>query len=319
MSPTRLQAWARCPFQHFLSSVLGIAALETPEETDVITALDKGSLVHGILEEFLSEAIAKGPPKPDEPWSAADHARLRQIAQGAFADVEARGLAGRPLLWSLERDAILDDLAEFLRADSGMRKELGSTPWRVEMAFGFEADGPGFDEHEEGGLTLAFRGLIDRVDKTADGGALVLDYKTGGASFYSGLEDDPVDHGKLLQLPVYGLAAREVLGEDAVIRSAYWFVSEKGGFVRRPRAPLSLEAAMPRFREVVGTIASGIAAGYFPANPGPAKGNCRFCDFDRVCPSRRDAVWERKRKDARLAGYVALADGDAAAEGEGAQ
>jgi hypothetical protein len=64
----------------------------------------------------------------------------------------------------------------------------------------------------------------------------------------------------------------------------------------------------------VNVIVQGIAAGYFPANPGAGKQNCKICDFDNLCSVRREAVWERKRRDPRLSPYVALAG-----EGEGEQ
>ena len=54
-----------------------------------------------------------------------------------------------------------------------------------------------------------FRGKADRVDRADDGSLLVLDYKTGKRSPYKGLSAENPDHGgTLLQLPVYGAAAR---------------------------------------------------------------------------------------------------------------
>ena len=62
----------------------------------------------------------------------------------------------------------------------------------------------------------------------------MLDYKTGGTSSYANMNKDPVQRGKLLQLPVYGLAARQLLGDAVNIKVAYWFVTEKGNFKTRP-------------------------------------------------------------------------------------
>ena len=55
--------------------------------------------------------------------------------------------------------------------------------------------------------------------------------------------------------------------------------------------------------EVLESSARGMLAGAFPQVPGdetarPGKfswENCVYCDFDRICPAGRDAVWERKR------------------------
>ena len=64
------------------------------------------------------------------------------------------------------------------------------------------------------------------------------------------------------------------------------------------------------FDDAVGTIADGINSGLFPANPGPNGENCRFCDFKRLCPTRRERSWRRKRRDRRLAPYLALTEGE---------
>ena len=70
VSATSLESWAVCPFRYFLSHVLRLSALETPEETTTISALDRGSLVHEILERFIQEASNDGElPAPGEEWN----------------------------------------------------------------------------------------------------------------------------------------------------------------------------------------------------------------------------------------------------------
>ena len=56
LSPTSLEQWAGCPFRYFLGHVLRISALDDPEEIYAITPLERGSLVHGVLEEFIGKA-----------------------------------------------------------------------------------------------------------------------------------------------------------------------------------------------------------------------------------------------------------------------
>ncbi|MBI2200524.1 MAG: PD-(D/E)XK nuclease family protein, partial [Armatimonadetes bacterium] len=48
LSATSLEAWATCPFRYLLGHVLGVAALEQPEEVATISPLEKGSLIHGV-------------------------------------------------------------------------------------------------------------------------------------------------------------------------------------------------------------------------------------------------------------------------------
>ena len=317
-SPTRLQTWATCPFRYFLSNVLGIAAPEQPEEVATISALERGSLLHAILESFIRAAQEQGTISlPDQPWTDDHRHQLTKIAEEEFQQAEQRGVTGKPLLWELARDEMLSDLERFLKEDAKLRKKHGVSPHAVENAFGFSRnenqtplESVEWSSAKTG--TLRFRGFIDRIDLSPSGDtALVLDYKTGGTSSYANMNKDPVQRGKLLQLPVYGLAARQLLGDGVNIKVAYWFVTEKGNFKTRPPTPKTLEEMLDAFSAVVGTITDGIGAGLFPANPGKGGGNCRYCEFKNLCPTRRELHWQRKCNDPRLSPYVAMADEEA--------
>lgn len=319
-SPTRLETWAACPFRYFLADVLGIAALEQPEEIESISAMERGSLVHVILEKFI-RAVQQPQtvPPPRQPWNEEQRSLLLQIADQAFRDAEQRGVTGKQLLWQVAKEEMRSDLIRFLQEDFKLRKKYNVSPHQVEAAFGpvrpGRAGGPPQQPVEWSGRKagpLRFRGFIDRIDLSPNGtDALVLDYKTGATNAYANMDRDPIQMGRRLQLPVYGLAARRLLGEDVNIHVAYWFVSEKGNFKTRParKAPL-LEKMLGPFDDAVGTIADGINSGLFPANPGPNGENCRFCDFKRLCPTRRERSWRRKRRDRRLAPYLALTEGE---------
>ena len=232
------------------------------------------------------------------------------------------------------------DLQTFLDKDGQWRADTGVRPYRVEWRFGEASpvSESGADDEAGGPVALTlpdgsavnFRGVIDRVDLSGDGGrVVVLDYKSGGVSAYRNMDDDPLDGGARLQLPVYALAARSVLprpgsggdgisgggasdgddGQPPDIQAAYWFVSDRGGFQRKEFA-LNSET-QGRFGAVVGQIVGGIRQGVFPANPGPAgrdgPQNCRYCDFHRVCPTDRRRLWERKQDSPQAAAYIALA------------
>ncbi len=328
-SPTSLEAWATCPYRYFLSSVLGVATLEQPEEVATITPLERGSLVHSILESFVREIQQqKMVPEPDEPWSVAHLRQLMAIADREFRDSENRGVTGKGLLWELARAEIRSDLHAFLEADSKMRQEYGVSPHSVELAFGNPrhlrpdaATAPPVEWSTPNSETLRFRGIIDRLDVNASGDeALVIDYKTGSSRPFARLDKDSVDRGKRVQLPVYGLAVRQLLGENVDIRVVYWFVSAKGRFEMRPSAPVSLDKVLQPFSRAVGTITSGIDNGLFPANPGMNDStpldNCTYCDFSKLCLTRRATYWERKRGAPRLRAYVSMAAGTDAEDGE---
>jgi hypothetical protein len=76
-----------------------------------------------------------------------------------------------------------------------------------------------------------------------------------------------------------------------------------------------------RFGEVLDVIVDGIEQGRFPANPGEADffgfEHCAFCDYNRVCPSGRDDLWEGVRLSPKLGAYRRLEDADAPAADAG--
>jgi RecB family exonuclease len=165
------------------------------------------------------------------------------------------------------------------------------------------------------GRTVRFRGAADRVDTTDDGGLVVADYKTGSTSRYQALTAaSPHRGGTLLQLPVYGVAARTVLGRpEAPVFAQYWFTSTKGDFQRIGYAVD--EAVIDAVGAAVATIADGVAAGVFPARPPsePPWGyvECRYCDPDGLGAGELRRSWERKRSQPALDAYVRLCEPEA--------
>ena len=83
------------------STCCGSTSPSCPEERYEVTPLDRGSLVHETLDAFLAEVLARpgGAPAPDTPWTDADRARLREIAEARCAAYEAQGRTGRRLFW----------------------------------------------------------------------------------------------------------------------------------------------------------------------------------------------------------------------------
>ena len=316
MSPSQLESWATCPYRHFLGSVLNLSAWETPEDVLTISPLERGSLVHAILERFIREAMDAGPPSPSEGWTPLQRDRLREIAQEAFQEAERRGVTGRRVLWEVAQEDILQDLERFLDDDERYRADEGMQPRHAEYAFGF--DGPPVAMALPDGGEVRFRGFIDRVDVARDGlRAVVMDYKTGSSRQYQKMKDDPLMAGKRLQLPVYALAVRETLPPDAALRAEYWFTSANGGYTR---VPVTLDAIEAQFRNTVQGIVEGVRGGVFPANPGPAgfggPENCRYCDFQRICPTNKLALWARKGDSPQVAAYRILSGGALDADAE---
>ena len=314
LSPTGLERWATCPYRYFLGDVLRISALDAPADELSISPLDKGSLVHRILEQFMRESMESGDvPAPGKAWSAGRGKRMREIAEREFEAAERAGKSGRRLLWRVAKQEILEDLDRFLLEDERWRSG-GWTTMAVEQRFG----APNRDQLQAakvelpGGPVVTFRGMIDRVDVSEDGEtAIVIDYKTGGTSAFRDMNKDPLDRGRRLQLPVYAAAVRATPGIPDGASGFFWFVTSRGRF-EKVEVDLDEDALKERFESVVAIVSSGIAAGTFPARPGAGdRGNwrnCRFCDFDRICPSNRLRLWEGKKRDGALAQYTELAE-----------
>ena len=329
VSATSLETWAKCPLRYFLRHILHVEPQEQAEQLLEISPLEKGSLVHRILERFLREQLdALTVPHPGTPWSPAQRTQLMEIAAEQCDQLEARGLTGKPAFWFHDRSQLLADLRLFLDEDDERRAELRATPIAGEWSFGMPTD-------EEGPLAVPlaagrealFRGRIDRVDRVQSGGLIVVDYKTGKvtsdvqklASIRRGRpartsEIDFVQRGKLLQLPVYGEAAtawQDRTGGPVSVQ--YWFVSGPGGSSVRGYPMTS--AVRQRFEDVVKTIVGGIEAGVFCDRPEPGDGPyspwCDYCNADRLGTNDRRREWERKCDQPELAEYRDLAEPEA--------
>ncbi len=316
VSATRLERWATCPFAYLVGDVLGVEEVENPEDELKITPLERGSLVHEVLDAFVNEVLARPPdeqPAPSEPWSDRDRARLIAIAEETCAAFEARGVTGRPVFWRRDKQKIIADLLTLLDHDDAYRGATRTSPIAAELAFGFaDSDLGTVSISLADGRAVAFRGKADRVDLAEDGTIHVVDYKTGRPDDYQQLSERSPDlGGTKLQLPVYGQAARAREGRpDAPVTADYWFATTKGGFAR-----IGYEVT-PEVLERVGatlaTIVDGIDQGIFPAYPRASSTlpwvDCAYCDPDGLGVTALRRAWERKSNDPALAAFHSLSE-----------
>jgi ATP-dependent helicase/nuclease subunit B len=312
MSATRLENWAACPFAYLVGDVLGVKEIENPEEELTITPLNRGSLIHEILEEFVTEVLARPTqPRASDPWTDDDGERLRVIANRHCDAYEARGLSGRPVYWHRERQRIVADVIRFLEEDSAHRAKTRTRPVAAELAFGLTGSRVGTLSVElRDGREVRFRGRADRVDVAEDGTIHVVDYKSGSTRRYKGLSAaDPVLGGKKLQLPVYGQAARALLNApDRPVRAEYWFTSAKGGFERIGYTVT--DEILRHFGETLELLVAAIEAGVFPPLPTATSTSprveCPYCDPDGLGVMDLRRAWDRKVDDPALAAFAAV-------------
>ena len=267
----------------------GCARAAKPEQTLEIAPLQRGNLVHAILDELVEQFLAG-----DAPWDqfvrGAD-AVLREIMERRFAELPA-GVTGLPLSWNLIRGQVAEELAAY--AEEERRQATVPPPEAGAVRDGWQ---PVAAEQEFEGVPIAvgprhlhFAGRIDRIDRS--GGAVrIVDYKTGAAARETA---DGYRAGRSLQLPVYLHAAAHLYGSGLEAGSAeLHYVSERAAYRRLVLTGAQL-ARDARFAEVLATMAEAIASGAFFYQPGERRAHCRLCDYRDVCHTRVADYAKRK-------------------------
>ena len=288
LSPTRLESWASCGFRYFLAHVLGLTDRDDPERILELSALDRGSAVHETLERFVAEAIPNPPglTSPGRPPNGSG--RTSSPGRSSRATRSGAGQGG-PCVGNRSGLTSWPGSTKFLYVEERHRAATLSVPIAVELRFGM-GEAPPVVLELPSGRELAFRGVADRIDRADDGEILVSDYTTGRGDRYTSLERDPFGAGTTLQLGLYAEAAVQLLGARGT-SSHYWMVEPRGAF---RRFGYRWDPALrERFIEVLQTIVDGIDHGSFPAVPGEwstpssrTHDNCRYCEFDIICPVR---------------------------------
>ncbi|MFH1142958.1 MAG: PD-(D/E)XK nuclease family protein [Candidatus Eisenbacteria bacterium] len=242
-SPSRLESFGRCPFQHFARYLLRLE--KRPEAT--LTPRSTGSAVHAALERFFStpglprdesDAVARigeifqalareeayrifqvDPPSAYR-WQIAGRnlglfvrAEFERLRQSRFQP------AGLELGFGAGAPSETDVAAEAARASGGPAASERRR-WREALAQGLRLSGPllpplviAVSPEAQAQGRLLLHGRIDRLDIARDeGGALlglVLDYKQRRAQRAPAGE---LARGIDLQIAIYLLVVEEILG-----------------------------------------------------------------------------------------------------------
>ncbi len=312
ISPSRLETYAACPYRYFLKYGLGVEDLDEPESTERIDALERGSMIHDILEQFLKKLGHNDLPNVDRRVEHLD--LLLKIAEEAGKDRHDRGVTGRPLIWELDRRKINEDLVRWYDKEIEDGDYGRVQPGAFEAGFGGVSYGFGkpdpISSEAPLELTIGDRGVllqgrIDRVDFDDDHTSFrVIDYKTGKSS-----PKTAFDRGRALQLPIYLRAAAQLLGIPPESGEAqYYYCTSRGGFERRTISGDTLTTRQADFDQVLATIVDGVDGGYFAPFPGKGAQNCMWCDYKLVCDSRIERISNLKTSDPRGAAFIALQD-----------
>jgi DNA helicase-2/ATP-dependent DNA helicase PcrA len=230
LSASDIETYRSCPLRYKFARVLRV-----PQEPTLNQRF--GILVHQVLERYHQSTVES----LDELLGLLDWGWRR----GGFGDSDEerqlRGKAG----------------AALRRYHQRVAEEPVQPVW-FEKAFSFRL----------GKHTL--RGRIDRVDRLADGGYELIDYKTGRPRSAAALRED-------VQLSLYAVGAREAWQLDAT-QQAYLYVLDD----EKVRVPSS-EIDASWIADTVDEVAGGILAQDF--EPTPSYTVCSMCDYRIACPA----------------------------------
>ena len=271
-----LAAQSACPFKAFGTYRLGAEPLEEPALGP--DALERGSLMHAVLHAVWSEL------KDHAGLTARDGTARRELVSRCAASAVAARAAVLPEVYT-PRVAELEQERLTRRVLSWLDIEAQRPPFRV-----VESE----REHRFriGPLTLLTR--IDRIDELADGGRLLLDYKTGQVKLKSWLEQRPDDP----QLPLYAVGERSGLSavSYACLKpgkmtgflgfAAHGGMPEGIGVYAESRSRLAeapdWEALLGYWEQNLTQLATGYAGGDARVDPKRAQ-TCEYCHLSTLC------------------------------------
>lgn len=184
-----LAAQAACPFQAFGTHRLGAMPLKEPALGP--DALERGRLMHEVLHAVwaeLKDRSALAAKTVDARRELAERCASRAVASRARELPEVY----TPRVLELERERLA------ARVSAWLELEAQRPPFRV-----VESEA----EHRLKIGPLSLRTRVDRIDELANGGRVILDYKTGRVDVQAWLDARPDDP----QLPLYAVGNPERL------------------------------------------------------------------------------------------------------------
>jgi len=305
LSPTGLERYATCPYHFFLSNVLNVKSVEEPEEVERISAADRGSLIHAVLCTFM-EGLR--PKRPSRSSATSQMKRLMAVAHAECEAYERQGLTGHPLLWHHDREEILEDIAAWYLAELDDEDSALFDDADFEVRFGPAHHGEltGRLSRDEpvvidlDGAKASLSGRVDRLEWSGGKRFRVIDYKTGSSRKRPG--DNMVEGGRSLQLPLYMIAASELLSIPAENGSAQYFYNSRRGRLRRSTFDgAALKEGRKGLGELLGELIGGIRGGDFHSEP--SSDACRYCDFSGTCDAAREPNRDNKIEDPLVARF----------------
>jgi len=302
-SAAHISAYGQCPFCFFASDVLALQEEDTIAES--LTPLERGQILHQALAAFFRKLDISERLNPGSHTET-----LHKLTDKIISRFKKTRANAYEILWKPEADFIHRVLDNFISARGN--KSEGWLPAHFEISFGMVAKNPGstpeYLKLEDGDLTVALRGRIDRIDEMHRDDTLflrVVDYKT---SLRPGAHTEKTAlAGEDLQIPLYMIAASEVIysGRAAVMAEGAY----EGLLQEKTNTILAIKNMVPgehtpnwkiiddQARLLPVRYLAKIRDGYFPLTP---RKDCAksYCPFKPVC-RMSEARINRKAPDER--------------------
>jgi hypothetical protein len=289
---TDLENLARCPFRFYARTLLGAASLSDLEADSGLDSLTWGSLLHALLQEAVAPTLDRR-PSLSEIADSFDEKALQELILRLPSDLSLRLKLMPPLFAREARRRLLGLVRSYL---DSVRDQAGVRPMALETRHTHPF--PGFDN-------LEVSGQADRIDKTEDGRACIIDYKSGKKP-----RELPVELrlGYRLQPLLYPWLYSQATGESE-IDFAYVFMSEDPPLTERVQPGLSSDEFFTGYLEILSQGA------YLCFSKEAAQSldledldPCRYCDYISLCRRFESTAPNRARHffERLLAGRLGL-------------
>jgi ATP-dependent helicase/DNAse subunit B len=298
-SATQLEGYAQCPYRFWVTDVLKIGEVESPDQfTDYGL---RGDIVHEVLLQLHSRLEPTAEAVPMESAVVVFRELLQQRLADEYADTDLLAALLRIEQRLLEEWG--DEYAQQWNSyHAAINEQSGAflKPSLFEISFG-TPHSPAPDEEIRPGLTLGhagaetrIRGRIDRIDVGEINGQPVfniIDYKTGRKPATAASQ---VKAGRTLQLILYALATQRLnlAGDNAIpLQAGYWCLRETGWtpLSKAPKiGPDGIQqhadwlALVDVLDDLVPRLAAGIRLGAFPVFNSDAA-CATYCPYKTTC------------------------------------
>lgn len=287
-SISRLNRYGVCPYAFWAQQALELEALADPAEG--FDAMQRGSLVHKILEQLFARLAAAGlAPAPD----AADEIAgiLDEVCDVVLPRAaEQYGFRPGPL-WEHEQAELRAELAAYLAWECEAKQAGAFRPFRQELKFGLGPGSaakvpiPGIE-----GAEITLRGVIDRIDSDGAGHLRVIDYKTGSTPYSA----KDIEFGRALQSALYAWVVEAIFPEaGVVVETCYRHTGSRKESGRIEGGPAQENGAVLGAAVRAVQMAEYAVGGWFA--PAPSRGSAaracdETCDYLGLCRVTRHGV-----------------------------